>query len=126
MYRTAWLSLRTGIIGPPVSTLSLHPTAPIEARWLIGRRTPAKLWRMTFSESETVRVPEVETPAWQARALERSLADTRARSVARLSETVAAARSLAEETGSSAFTVQQVVARAGQSLKSFYRYFESK
>jgi AcrR family transcriptional regulator len=89
---------------------------------------------MSFSRSKTASVPadvhagvpESETPAWQARALDRSLADTRARSVARLSQFVAAARSLAEETGSSAFTVQQVVARSGQSLKSFYRYFESK
>jgi AcrR family transcriptional regulator len=81
---------------------------------------------MTFSDGETARVPDVEPPAWQVRALDRSLADTRARSVERLSSFVAAARALAEETGSSAFTVQQVVARSGQSLKSFYRYFGSK
>lgn len=86
---------------------------------------------MPFSHDETVAsdrldaaVPEV--PAWQARALERSLADARTRSVERLSQFVAAARSLAAETGSSAFTVQQVVARSGQSLKSFYRHFEGK
>src|SRR4051812_25426833 len=39
---------------------------------------------------------------------------------------VAAARDLAAATGSSAFTVQQVVERAGGSLKSFYRHFEGK
>jgi AcrR family transcriptional regulator len=92
--------------------------------------------RMTFSDNETaapVGVGEApapstsdEVPAWQARALERSLAGARARSVERLSQFVAAARALAAETGSSAFTVQQVVARSGQSLKSFYRHFESK
>ncbi|MEZ5206883.1 MAG: TetR family transcriptional regulator [Acidimicrobiales bacterium] len=43
-----------------------------------------------------------------------------------MSSFVAAARRLATETGSSAFTVQQVVAASGQSLKSFYRYFEGK
>jgi len=91
---------------------------------------------MTFSENE-IQSPEIQSPEipstevetpplWQVRALDRSLADTRARSVARLSQFVAAARSLAEETGSSAFTVQQVVARSGQSLKGFYRYFEGK
>ncbi len=37
-----------------------------------------------------------------------------------------AARDLANETGSAAFTVAQVAARAGVSLKSFYRYFASK
>lgn len=76
---------------------------------------------MSFSIDETAQVP-----AWQARALERSLADARARSVERLSLLVDAARYLATATGSSDFTVQQVVERAGVSLKSFYRYFRSK
>ena len=44
----------------------------------------------------------------------------------RVSLFVQAARELATETGSSAFTVQQVVARSEQSLKSFYRYFDGK
>jgi AcrR family transcriptional regulator len=39
---------------------------------------------------------------------------------------VAAARDLANETGSAAFTVAQVTMRAGLSLKSFYRCFASK
>lgn len=65
-------------------------------------------------------------PGWQARALDRSLADARARSVERMAGFVAAARDLATESGSSGFTVQQVVARAGSSLKSFYRVFGGK
>jgi AcrR family transcriptional regulator len=39
---------------------------------------------------------------------------------------VAAARDLANETGSAAFTVAQVTLRAGLSLKAFYRCFASK
>jgi AcrR family transcriptional regulator len=39
---------------------------------------------------------------------------------------VEAARALAEETGSASFTVQQVVARSGRSLKAFYRCFDGK
>jgi len=39
---------------------------------------------------------------------------------------VDAARQLANETASAAFTVAQVAERAGLSLKSFYRCFESK
>ena len=39
---------------------------------------------------------------------------------------VGAARELANETGSAAFTVAQVAARAGLSLKSFYRCFRGK
>jgi AcrR family transcriptional regulator len=65
-------------------------------------------------------------PAWQQRALQRSLTDARNRSVARLSQFVDAARQLAAESGDASFTVQQVVQRAGSSLKSFYRYFEGK
>lgn len=97
-------------------------------------RSAATLRRMTFSQGEIVPAaapgsdpgPHAAPSAWQARALDRSLAPTRARSVERLSQFVGAARSLAEETGSSGFTVQQVVSRSGQSLKSFYRYFEGK
>ncbi len=39
---------------------------------------------------------------------------------------VAAARSLADETGSAAFTVAQLTTRAGLSLKAFYACFQSK
>lgn len=70
--------------------------------------------------------PSSAATSWQERALARSLADQRSRSVARLASFVAAARELAAETGSSAFTVQQVVERSGQSLKSFYRHFAGK
>jgi AcrR family transcriptional regulator len=82
---------------------------------------------MSFSDGKTALLPDdASPPSWQVRALERSTADARARSVARLSQFVAAARTLATETGSAAFTVKQVVAESGQSLKSFYRYFEGK
>jgi AcrR family transcriptional regulator len=39
---------------------------------------------------------------------------------------VAAARALADETGSAAFTVAQLTTRAGLSLKAFYACFQSK
>lgn len=65
-------------------------------------------------------------PAWQQRALQRSMADARARSVERLGQFVDAARQLATETGDASFTVQQVVQRSGLSLKSFYRYFAGR
>jgi AcrR family transcriptional regulator len=45
---------------------------------------------------------------------------------ARPDRLVQAARDLANETGSAAFTVAQVTARAGLSLKSFYRCFPGK
>ena len=63
---------------------------------------------------------------WQARALRRSLEDAQARSVERMERLVTAARDLANESGSAAFTVVQVAERAGLSLKSFYRCFSGK
>jgi AcrR family transcriptional regulator len=69
--------------------------------------------------------PTVE-PAWRARALRRSLEPARARSVERLERFVQAARDLADESGSAAFTVPQLAARAGLSLKTFYRCFPGK
>src|ERR1700689_1900278 len=63
---------------------------------------------------------------WQDRALDRTLADARARDVERMERCVAAARELASETTSAAFTVAQIAARANLSLKSFYRCFPGK
>ena len=74
---------------------------------------------MPFSEIENL-------DAWRDRALTRSLEGARARSTDRLERLVVAARDLANETGSATFTVAQVAARAGVSLKGFYRYFVSK
>ncbi len=76
---------------------------------------------MTFSTAE-----EHLPPEWQTRALGRSLAGARTRSIARLERLIGAARDLAEETGSAAFTVVQVAERAGLSLKSFYACFAGK
>ena len=58
--------------------------------------------------------------------MDRSLADARARDVERMERCVAAARELATETASAAFTVAQIAQRAGLSLKSFYRCFPGK
>ncbi|MBM3670906.1 MAG: TetR/AcrR family transcriptional regulator [Actinobacteria bacterium] len=64
--------------------------------------------------------------SWRDRALGRSLEPARARSAERLERLIGAARDLANETGSAAFTVAQVTTRAGLSLKSFYRCFAGK
>src|SRR3954470_9023232 len=70
--------------------------------------------------------PDVARPGWQDRALDRTLADARARDVERMERCVAAARELASETASASFTVAQIASRAGLSLKSFYRCFPGK
>src|SRR3954468_19948017 len=66
------------------------------------------------------------SPGWQGRALDRTVADTRARDVERMERCIAAARDLANETSSAAFTVAQIATRADVSLKSFYRCFPGK
>lgn len=66
------------------------------------------------------------TPGWQDRAIDRTVADTRARDVDRMERCIAAARELANETSSASFTVAQIAARAEVSLKSFYRCFPGK
>jgi AcrR family transcriptional regulator len=83
---------------------------------------------MTFSDSGYVngRSNDASGSEWQARALRRSLEGARTRSVERMERLVAAARELANETGTAAFTVNQVTERAGLSLKSFYRCFPGK
>jgi AcrR family transcriptional regulator len=64
--------------------------------------------------------------SWRDRALARSLEPARARSVDQLERLLDAARDLANETGTAAFTVAQVAAHAGLSLKVFYRCFAGK
>jgi AcrR family transcriptional regulator len=70
--------------------------------------------------------PSGVSPGWQDRALDRTLADARARDVERMERCVAAARELATETTSANFTVAQIAERARLSLKSFYRCFPGK
>ena len=86
------------------------------------------LRRMAFSAGAQPVGPGAEPghDGWEARALQRSLATARARSIDRSHRIVAAARELADETGSAGFTMAQVGARAGVSLKTVYRCFEGK
>ena len=82
---------------------------------------------MAFSPTANPDAPDPEPRlGWQDRALDRTLADARARDVDRMERCVAAARELATETTSANFTVAQIAARARVSLKSFYRCFPGK
>jgi AcrR family transcriptional regulator len=78
---------------------------------------------MAFSPTAS---PGAPATGWQNRAHDRTVADTRARDVERMERCIAAARELANETSSAAFTVAQIAARADVSLKSFYRCFPGK
>src|SRR5262245_45113675 len=70
--------------------------------------------------------PSPAATDWQERALHRSLADARARAQAQLTRLIDAAQDLIGEQDEAQFTVQEVVARAGMSTRTFYRHFASR
>ena len=67
-----------------------------------------------------------DTTAWRELAVARSLDPARARAEKRVQRFLDAARKLISDSNSKDFTVQQVVDESGQSLRSFYQYFEGK
>ncbi len=84
----------------------------------------------------TERTDEGETPApdaaieapsqWREQAVARSLDNARTRAEQRVQRFLDAATSLIDEKGGLDFTVQDVVERSGQSLRSFYQSFDGK
>ena len=70
---------------------------------------------------------EGEAPAsWREMAVARSLDPARVRAEARVQRFLDAALELMAEDPDKEFTVQEVVERSGQSLRSFYQYFAGK
>jgi AcrR family transcriptional regulator len=67
-----------------------------------------------------------DEPEWRQRAVTRSLAGAHARAEDRVADLVQAAWELVDERGSAEFTVQDVVARSGQSVRVFYQCFSGK
>jgi AcrR family transcriptional regulator len=65
-------------------------------------------------------------PAWKQRAVERSTKAAKLRAEQRVERFLEAAQSIITENGTTDFTVQQVVDRSGQSLRSFYQHFDGK
>lgn len=75
--------------------------------------------------------PADETPAedgvsWREMAVARSLDSARARAENRVQRFMAAATELINSGDRRDFTVQEVVERSGQSLRSFYQHFDGK
>ena len=64
--------------------------------------------------------------SWRQRAVSKSLSAARSRAEQRVQRLLDAAFELIDEKGTSEFTIQEVVDRSGQSLRSFYQYFEGK
>jgi len=69
---------------------------------------------------------ESNDAVWRDRAIERSTRAARERAAVRVQQFLNAAREIIAEKGSTEFTVQEVVDRSKQSLRSFYQYFDGK
>jgi AcrR family transcriptional regulator len=67
-----------------------------------------------------------DAPAWKQRAVERSTRAAKLRAEQRVQRFLDAAQALITKTGSTDFTVQQVVDASKQSLRSFYQHFDGK
>jgi AcrR family transcriptional regulator len=67
-----------------------------------------------------------EEPAWKQRAVERSTRAAKLRAEQRVQRFLDAAQAIVTEKGSTDFTVQEVVDRSRQSLRSFYQHFDGK
>ncbi|GAB2658772.1 TetR/AcrR family transcriptional regulator [Nocardia goodfellowii] len=67
-----------------------------------------------------------DEPAWKQRAVERSLRTAKLRAELRVQRFLDAARAIITEKGSTDLTVQEVVDRSHQSLRSFYLQFDGK
>src|SRR5919106_5545358 len=65
-------------------------------------------------------------PSWREMAVARSLDPARARAEKRVERFLDAAIDLMSSASGKEFTVQEVVERSGQSLRSFYQYFTGK
>jgi AcrR family transcriptional regulator len=68
----------------------------------------------------------IEEPAWKQREVERSIRTAKLRAEQRVQRFLDAAQAIITEKGSTDFTVQEVVDRSKQSLRSFYLQVDGK
>jgi AcrR family transcriptional regulator len=81
---------------------------------------------MTGNEPAAEPSPTAATTSWRDHAVARSLDSARSRAEKRVQRFLDAALELMSSDSSREFTVQEVVERSGQSLRSFYQYFAGK
>ncbi|TDC67750.1 TetR/AcrR family transcriptional regulator [Actinomadura sp. GC306] len=67
-----------------------------------------------------------EEPVWKRRAVERSTRAVKLRAEQKVQRFLDAAQAIITEKGTTDFTVQEVVDRSRQSLRSFYQHFDGK
>lgn len=91
-------------------------------------------WNVIMAESPAAGTRAAEPPApavadapqWRQRAVAKSLDAARTRAEERVQRFLDAAFALIDEKHSTDFTIQEVVDRSKQSLRSFYEYFDGK
>jgi AcrR family transcriptional regulator len=81
---------------------------------------------MDSSMARSDELKDENGPAWRHRAVSKSLSAARTRAEQRVQRLLDAAFALIDESGTTQFTIQEVVDRSKQSLRGFYQYFESK
>lgn len=94
----------------------------------MARRSPVQSVHAfpTRPASEPPVTSPSEEPAWKQRAVERSIKTAKLRAAQRVQRFLDAAQAIIIEKGSTDFTVQEVVDRSRQSLRSFYLQFDGK
>jgi len=94
----------------------------------MARRSPVQSVHVlpTRPTSEPPVTSPSEEPAWKQRAVERSIKTAKLRAAQRVQRFLDAAQAIIIEKGSTDFTVQEVVDRSRQSLRSFYLQFDGK
>src|SRR5580693_7645316 len=81
---------------------------------------------LPMARTNSLASTEPEEPAWKQRAVERSTRAAKLRAEQRVQRFLDAAQAIITDTGSTDFTVQDVVNRSSQSLRSFYQHFDGK
>src|SRR5476649_2500251 len=79
-----------------------------------------------MKDKPVTETPESDGLSWREQAVARSLDSARLRAEGRVQRFLDAAIELLNTGTSKDFTVQEVVERSGQSLRSFYQYFGGK
>jgi len=94
----------------------------------MARRSPVQSNHVVPARqsSESAVSSPSEEPAWKQRAVERSIKTAKLRAAQRVQRFLDAAQAIIIEKGTTDFTVQEVVDRSRQSLRSFYLQFDGK
>jgi AcrR family transcriptional regulator len=81
---------------------------------------------MTQNMADVAGLPGEDEPTWRQRAVERSTRAAKLRAEQRVQRFLDAAQAVITDKGTTDFTVQEVVERSSQSLRSFYQHFDGK